>query len=54
MTDEKKQLMDKVHDLGNDLEFYAKNLDARDSMKRIEQLRQEKEVKDKEISKLLT
>jgi len=53
MLEEKKQLMDKVLGLNQDLAFYARNLDARESMKRIEQLREEKEQKEREIVKFL-
>ena len=53
MQEEKKQLLDKVRGLTQDLAFYARNVDARESMKRIEQLREEKDAKEREIVKLL-
>ena len=53
MNDEKKQLLDKIHGLNEDLAFYSRNVDARDTMKRIDILRAEKDAKDKKITELL-
>ena len=44
--------MDKIKGLTQDLAFYARNVDARESMKRIEILREEKDAKDRHIQKL--
>ena len=44
--------MDKIQGLTQDLAFYARNLDARESMKRIDALREEKDAKERMIVKL--
>jgi hypothetical protein len=46
-------LLDKIHGLNEDLAFYSRNVDARDTMKRIDILRAEKDSKDKKITELL-
>lgn len=53
LNEEKKQLLDKIHGLNEDLAFYSRNVDARDTMKRIDILRAEKDSKDKKITELL-
>lgn len=53
LNEEKKQLLDKIHGLNEDLAFYSRNVDARDTMKRIDILRAEKDNKDKKITELL-
>lgn len=53
LQDEKKQLLDKIHGLNEDLGFYSRNVDARDTMKRIDILRSEKDGKEKKIAELL-
>lgn len=52
MAEREKALMDKVQGLSQDLAFYARNVDARESMKRIEALRDEKDQKERTIIKL--
>jgi hypothetical protein len=39
--------------LNEDLGFYSRNVDARDTMKRIDILRSEKDAKEKKIADLL-
>lgn len=46
-------MLDKIHGLNEDLAFYSRNVDARDTMKRIDILRAEKDSKDKKITELL-
>lgn len=43
MADTEKQLVDKIRALSQDLSFYARNVDAKETMNRIEQLRDERD-----------
>lgn len=46
MNDEKRQLLDKINGLNADLAFYTRNisnLDAKESMKRLDLIREEKD-----------
>ncbi len=51
-TDRQKerQMQDKINGLTQDLQFYARNADMRESMVRIERLREERDAKDHKIS----
>jgi cell division protein FtsB len=44
--------MEKIQGLTQDLAFYARNVDARDSMKRMEALRDERDAKERHITEL--
>jgi len=44
-----KQLQDKINGLTQDLQFYARNADMRESMMRIERLREERDAKEQKI-----
>ena len=44
-----KQLQEKISSLTQDLQFYARNVDMRDCMHRIELLRSEKDAKESKI-----
>ncbi len=44
-----KQLQDKINGLTQDLQFYARNADMRESMLRIERLREERDSKEQKI-----
>jgi regulator of replication initiation timing len=44
--------MDKIKGLTQDLAFYARNVDARESMKRLDVLRDEKDAKERAMTKL--
>lgn len=48
-----KQLVDQIQSLKDDLKFYSKNVDARDTIRRIDEMRGEKEAKEVHINKLL-
>ena len=48
-----KQLQDKINGLTQDLQFYARNADMRESMLRIERLREERDTKDAKIEEQL-
>jgi len=48
-----KQMQDKIVALTQDLQFYARNVDMRDCMAKIEVLRAEKAAKDKQVVELL-
>lgn len=45
--------MDKINGLTQDLAFYARNVDTRESMKRIDILREEKDASERRIADLL-
>ena len=50
---DKKQYIEQITTLREDLAFYSRNNDVQESIKRIEQLRREKEERDKKIQSLL-
>ena len=50
LQEAKSQLFDKIHGLEDDLAFYSRNQDVKESIKRIDLLRKEKEEKDKKIT----
>lgn len=45
-----RQLQDKINGLTQDLQFYARNADTRESMLRIERLREERDAKELKIT----
>lgn len=49
----KQQLLEKITGLEEDLAFYSRNQDVKESIKRIDLLRREKEEKDKKINQLM-
>lgn len=49
----KQQLLERVTGLEEDLAFYSRHQDVKESIKRIDLMRREKEEKDKKISKLM-
>ena len=56
MNEERKQLLDKIVGLNADLAFYTRNisnLDAKESLKRLDLIREEKDQKEREIVKRL-
>jgi uncharacterized coiled-coil DUF342 family protein len=53
MSQRERQLMDKINGLTQDLAFYARNVDTRESMKRIDILREEKDLSERRIADLL-
>lgn len=53
LTNDKKLLLDKVQGLNEDLAFYSRNVDAKDSIKRIDVLRQEKDGESKKNIQLI-
>ena len=50
---DKKQYIEQITTLREDLAFYSRNNDVQESIKRIEQLRREKEERDKKVQSLL-
>jgi hypothetical protein len=48
-----KQLQDKINGLTQDLQFYARNVDTRDQIQRIERLREERDIKEQKITEHL-
>jgi len=53
LQETKTQLFEKIHGLEDDLAFYSRNQDVKESIKRIDLLRKEKEEKDKKITQLM-
>ena len=53
MTTEKKLLLDKVQGLTENLAYYTRNPDTKDSVRRIDQLRQEKDIETKKAAELI-
>jgi len=53
LQEAKTQLFEKIHGLEDDLAFYSRNQDVKESIKRIDLLRKEKEEKDKKITQLM-
>ena len=49
----KQQLLEKITGLEEDLAFYSRHQDVKESIKRIDLLRREKEEKDKKINQLM-
>lgn len=53
LTTEKKLLLDKVQGLSENLAYYTRNPDTKDSVRRIDQLRQEKDAEARKAAELL-
>lgn len=45
-------MLQKINELNEDLKYYARNVETRDAMKRIDALREEKDSKDRRIIEL--